>query len=839
MEITNTTTYPMDVEAVKNVSVMTDRLKKRLKEWQEATPKVSSRSSRAFTESWKQTEGLHVDYRWAKASQNMFKAAVPVIREGELIVGSQTPDVRGADVTIAADPVRLLKQLDERRLYRIMSDRESASISEEDEKVFREDAEYWIEHLEPSDFVASLKEELGEKHFDLCFQRSRIFGHEQMLKRGGRRSTAKLPAQSSECALCPRLLNEGLNGIIARVKAELDKMVKEGHGTIGATIAAGNKYYLLKSMIIALEAVIDWANRHAEVARSLAEKESDPVRKKELEKIAEHCNWVPANPPRSFWEAVQFVRFIHLAHRLEVPGRPGGSIGRLDQYLYPYYEKDLREGKITAQEAAELLGCLWLKTRELETLNSFEERIKGFVGSLFANVTIGGQTKEGRDATNELSWIILEVMRQMKLSEPSVYIRYHSGMSHDFLIHALECNRDFGGGNPAFMNDEIGTAKFIDRGVTLDDATEWVASGCLGINLAGIDQHNGPSGHVNQAKVFEVTLYNGFDPRTGKQVGLKTGDVTKFTSIDQLYEAFLKQSDYFTEIMRKDYFIRRTGLGEKPNPAFGSSLFPASITTGLGPGKGGVKYACNGGYWVADRGTSDVTDSLAAIKYLVFDKKKLTMAELLEALKAKWEGHEDVHQMCLKAPKFGNDDDYVDDIFNYISLKTQEILLKRPDPFTGEKPFLFKGAAAGHIALGEAVGALPNGRTAYTSLNDGFSSAMPGMDVKGPTAVINSATKVDHTWNEVGFVHNMKFSKSALNTREKLDNIATLIKTYFARGGWHIQCNIHSAEELLEAKKHPEKYEDLIVRVAGFCAYFVDLEPSTQDEIISRTLHAV
>jgi len=836
MVINNATTNPVDVEAVKNVNVMTDRLKNRVKEWQEAIPKVSPRSSRAFTESWKQTEGLHRDLRWAKASQNMFKAAVPVIREGELIVGSQTPDVRGADVTIAIDPINLLKQLDERALYRIMSDRESASISEEDEKVFREDAQYWIEHLPPDYTTDWLTEELGEKHFDVCFNEARVLGHEQMKHRRG----ARLPAVSSECALCTRLLNEGLNGIIAQVKAELEKMVKEGYGSPGATEAAGDKYYLLKSMIICLEAVIDWANRHAQVARSLAEKESDPVRKRELEKIAEHCDWVPANPPRSFWEAVQFVRFIHLAHRLEVPGRPGGSIGRLDEYLYPYYEKDLREGKITRQEAAELLGCLWLKTRELEQLNSFEERIKGFVGSLFANVTIGGQTKEGRDATNELSWIILEVMRQMKLSEPSVYIRYHSGMSHEFLIHALECNRDFGGGNPAFMNDEIGTARYIDRGVTLEDATEWVASGCLAINLAGIDQHNGPSGHVNQAKVFEVTLYNGFDPRTGKQVGLKTGDVTKFTSIDQLYEAFLKQSDYFTEIMRKDYFIRRSSsISNQPNPGFGSALFPASITTGLGAGKGGVKYACNGGYWVADRGTSDVTDSLAAIKHLVFDKKKLTMAELLESLKTNWEGHEDVHQMCLKAPKFGNDDDYVDDIFNYISLKTQEILLKRPDPFTGEKPFLFKGAAAGHIALGEAVGALPNGRTAYTSLNDGFSSAMPGMDVKGPTAVINSATKVDHTWNEVGFVHNMKFSKAMLNTPEKLEHLLTLIKTYFARGGWHIQCNIHSAEELLEAKKHPEKYEDLVVRVAGFCAYFVDLEPSVQDEIISRTLHTV
>lgn len=347
--------------------------------------------------------------------------------------------------------------------------------------------------------------------------------------------------------------------------------------------------------------------------------------------------------------------------------------------------------------------------------------------------------------------------------------------------------------------------------------------------------------NLNQAKIFEITLYNGFDPRTKKQLGLHTGDVTKFTSIEQFYEAFFKQEDYFADKMRKDYFIRRSvDLVHSPQSGLGSAfLLEDCITKGLAPLEGGARYPVTCNQWVGDRGITDVADCLAALKYLVFDNKKMTMAELMDALKVNWEGKEDMRQVCLKAPKYGNDDDYVDDIFNHVSMKTQEILQSRPDPFTGLKPFLFKGAAAGHIQHGMVVGALPNGRKAWTSVNDGGTSAMPGTDVKGPTALINSATKVPHARECMGIVHNMKFSKQLLNTPEKLEKVLALIKTFFARGGWHTQFNIVNAEELLDAKKHPEKWQNLMVRVAGYSAYFVDLPPSLQDEIIARTLHEV
>jgi formate C-acetyltransferase len=512
----------------------------------------------------------------------------------------------------------------------------------------------------------------------------------------------------------------------------------------------------------------------------------------------------------------------------------------MDQYLYPWYKKDVSEGKITRQEAAELLGCLWLKLRDNDYLQTLSAKEWAVMGMINANVTLGGRTKEGRDSTNELSWLILEVMRQMKLSEPAVYIRYNDGMSKEFLIHALECNRDFEGGNPSFLNDELGINRYLDRGIRLEDAVEWVASGCLGVNMAGVDIHTGGSQHLNQAKIFEITLYDGFDPRMGKQLGPKTGDVTKFTSIEQFYEAFFKQMDYFAGQMRKHWFITR-GLkgiiGESTdNSGLACAMLEDCITKGLGPKEGGGRYPVNSIEWIGDRGITDVADCLVAIKYLVFDKKKLTMAELMEAMKVNWEEKEYIHQACLKAPKYGNDDDYVDDIFNYVSLKSQEILLK-PDPFTGLKPFLFKGAGGGHVIHGQVVGALPNGRKAGTPVNDGGTSPMAGMDVKGPTAVINSATKVNHAWNAMGIVHNMKFDKALLNTPEKLEKLLTLIKTFMDRGGWHIQFNIVNPQDLIDARKHPEKWANLIVRVAGFSAYFVDLPYAVQDEIIARTLH--
>jgi formate C-acetyltransferase len=841
-----TGTPQVNGEEIRRLSVVTNRVKKLKQEWEEARPIIYVDDTLLFTKSWKETEGLPVDLRWAKAFEKRLKECPITIRDGELIVGSLTKFVKGVNLLAAMKPREVLDMLNRGLFDRKLSDTVPAEISEEDARRLREDCEYWVANMPPSYINAALKETLGEDHFDLLMDRAMIFEGRGVRVEPDRGLFENWGAMGGGTPQphAP-VLHNGLNHIIALAKAEMEKVLAEGAGVpdgnggvAASTAVAYRKYVLLQSIIICCQAVIDFARRHAELARSLAAKETNPERKKELEKIAEHCEWVPANPPRSFWEALQSLRFLHLACYKESPERAEHGLGRLDQMLWPYYEKDLKEGKITRQQAAELLGCFWLKTREAENLVSIKREHRAAPGTLLPNVTIGGRDERGRDVTNELSWMVLEVMRQMKLSEPAVYVRYHDGMSKDFLLFALECCRDFGGGNPAFLNDALGTARYLARGVKVEDAVDWHASGCLAYNLECAEHPSGKF-NLNQAKIFEITLYNGFDPRTGKQVGLKTGDVTQFTSIEQLYEAFLKQVDYFAERMRKHYFVWwSVEMENAPRSGWRAAmLYEDCIPKGLTPREGGARYPVTCMAWVGDRGLTDVADSLAAIKYLVFDTKQVTMAELLEALKNNWEGHEDLRQKCLKAPKYGNDDDYVDEIFNYISMKVQQILLSRPDPFTGLKPFLFKGAAAGHVIHGLAVGALPNGRKAYTPINDAGTSPMPGADVKGPTAVINSATKAPHAWECVGIAHNMKLSKPLLNTPEKLEKVLALIKTFMARGGWHIQFNVHSVEELLEARKHPEKYRNLLVRVGGYSAYFVDLPPELQDEIIARTMH--
>jgi pyruvate formate-lyase/glycerol dehydratase family glycyl radical enzyme len=827
----------LDEKEVKKLNILTDRVKKLRQEWEDAQPVVCPEDSILFTKSWKETEGMPVDLRWAQAFKKRLMESPVVIRDGELIVSSLTKHIKGVNLIAAFKPEQVLEMLEDGRFARTMSDTASAAIDETDAQLLKEDAKYWVEHMPPDYINDKLRNELGENHTELFIDKGGILEGPFLKATQERGLFQDCGAWGGILCLHSPVIDCGLNAIIERANAEMAKMSHEGD--ISSTDAS-RKYNLLQSVVISCQAIIDWAKRYAELARTMAKKEANTVRRKELEKIAEICDWVPANPPRSFWEAVQSVRFIHLAIRKEQPLRPENSVGRLDQILNRYYEKDFKNGAISRQEAAELLGCFWLKIREVEILQTQPPKTRIAPGSNLPDVTIGGRDEHGRDVTNELSWIILEVMRQMKLSEPAVYIRYHTGLSDEFLIYALECNRDLQGGIPAFLNDELGSARYIARGVAPKDATDWAASGCLGYHLETAE-HGGGQMHLNQAKILELTLYDGFDPRTGKQLGPKTGDATKFTSFDQICNAYYKQVDYFADEMRKDYFIRWS-TDQEINFNSGLScalLFEDSIQKGLPPSKGGCRYPVACTAWVGDRGITDVADSLAAIKYLAFDNKKITMAELIEAMKSNWNGKEEIHEMCLKSPKYGNDDDYVDNIFNMISTKTQEILQSRPDPFTGAKPFLYKGAAAGHIIHGLVVGALPNGRKAGTSINDAGTSAMPGMDTQGPTALINSATKVPHAKEVVGIAHNMKFSKSIFNSKEKLKKLSVLLRVFFARGGWHIQFNVHSVAELLDAKVHPENWRNLMVRVGGYSAYFVDLPASLQDEIIARTMHEI
>ncbi|MBN1367891.1 MAG: pyruvate formate lyase family protein, partial [Dehalococcoidales bacterium] len=581
----------MNAGETRKLNVLTDRVKKRRQEWEEAIPIVCPESSVSFTKSWKETEGLPADLRWAYAFERRMREAPIVIRDGELIVGSFTKPVKGIDLIVALKPTQVFDMIKAGRFTRTMSDTASATIDENDLKLLNEDVQYWVDNLPPDYINEKLRQELGENHMDLLNDRGGVFEGPFLKATQERGLFQDNGAWGGILCLHSPVIDKGLNEVIARAEQEIEKITLQDKDVASEKSPLNRKFNLLKSVIITCKAIIDWANRHAETARDMAKTETNDVRRKELEIIGEICDWVPANPPRNFWEAVQATRFLHFAIRKEQPYRPENSIGRLDQMLYPYYEKSIKEGLIDRQKAAELLGCFWLKTRECEALQTQPPKTRIAPGTNLPDVTIGGRDENGKDVTNELSWIILEVMRQMRLSEPAVYVRYHSGMSDEFMLYALECNRDLQGGNPAFLNDELGTARHLARGAKPKDAADWAASGCLGYHME-YTEHGGGQMHLNQAKIFELTLNNGIDPKTGKQLGPKTGDVTKFTSIAQLYEAFFKQEDYFAEALHKDYSVRwRTDQKIGYNSGLSCvMLFEDSIPKGIVPSKGGSRY---------------------------------------------------------------------------------------------------------------------------------------------------------------------------------------------------------------------------------------------------------
>ena len=537
---------------------------------------------------------------------------------------------------------------------------------------------------------------------------------------------------------------------------------------------------------------------------------------------------------------MQCVRLYHLVCWKESSDRPEVPIGRLDQLLYPYFKKDFEEGKTSLQDAAELLGALWLKIREVENLVTIPREQRAAPGSLLPNITLCGVNEKGEELTNELSWLIVETMAQVKLSEPAIYIRVSDKMPDEFLLHAIDCNVRFGGGNPAFLNDAEGTQRYLDRGVPLEDACDWNASGCLGYHLSSME-HLGGGHNINQIKVFELALTDGFDPRIKKQIGPHTGDPRTFKSIDDVKEAYYKQLAYFCPILMR---IKTLGLATEITDGPMSGLrvamqYEDCIPNGLTPKEGGARYPEGWTSWFGSRGLVDVADSLSALKKLVFDDGTVTMDEMMDAIEHNWDGYEDIRQACINCPKYGNDDDYVDEIYDEVNKKVVEIMQDRIDPITGRKPMLFIGAAAGHTAIGRSIGALPNGRLAFTPVDDAACSALPGMDVNGPTCTINSATRDAYAREYVGYAMNMKFSKSVLNTEEKRKKLAQLIRTFIKRDGWHIQFNIHSVEELQAALENPAEHKNLLVRVGGYSAYFIDLPRELQKEIVNRTMHEI
>jgi formate C-acetyltransferase len=587
----------------------------------------------------------------------------------------------------------------------------------------------------------------------------------------------------------------------------------------------------LRAMWTAAGAVICFAGRHAEKAEEMAANESNPQRQAELRKIADVCRHVPAHAPRDFWEALQAYWFTHLGVISELNTWDSFCPGRLDQHLYPFYEQGLADGTLTRDRAKELLECFWVKFNNQPAPPKVGvTAAESGTYTDFANINNGGLKADGSDGVNELTYLILEVVDEMRLLQPSSNLQLSKKSPERFLKRGIEIIRK-GWGQPSIFNADLVVEELLRQGKSIEDARTGGTSGCVETGAFGKEAYI-LTGYFNLTKVLEITLNNGLDPRTGKRIGLETGNPRNFSSFDELFAAYRKQLHRFIEIkVRGNNIIERIYAQYMPAP-FLSLLIEDCIAKGKDYNDGGPRYNTT---YIMAVGPGSCTDSLAAIRYHVFDRKDIAMAELLEALEANFKGHERTMQVLLnKTPKYGNDDEYADalltDLFNAFYAEVNG----RKNTKGGNYRVNYLSTTC-HVYFGSVTGATPDGRKAYEPLSDGI-SPVQGADRRGPTAVLKSAARMDHA-RTGGTLLNQKFTPQLLEGEEGIDRLAHLVRSYFKLDGHHIQFNVVTAETLRAAQENPEKYRDLIVRVAGYSDYFCDLTTALQNEIIARTEH--
>lgn len=592
---------------------------------------------------------------------------------------------------------------------------------------------------------------------------------------------------------------------------------------------ATDKQQELQAMDISCDAAILFAERHADMADRMAEEEADPVRKAELRKIADVCRWVPAHAPRDMQEAIQMYWFVHLGTVTELNGWDCMNPGHIDQHLYPFYEKGLKDGTLTRDKAKELISCLWIK------FNNQPAPPKVGITALesgtyndFTNINIGGIDREGKDAVNELSYMILEIQEELHELQPGLSIHVSKVNPDEFVMAGARVIRQ-GHGYPSCFNPDTYTKELIRQGKTVEDANEGGCSGCIEVGAFGKEAYI-LTGYLNTPKVFEITLNNGIDPITGKKLGLETGDPRTFKTYEELYEAYHKQMVHFVnmKLAVNNYIERMFSLYA---PATFLSLFiDDCISKGKDYYSGGARYNTT---YIQCTGLGTITDCLSTLKKHVFEEKRFSMDELLTAVSNNFEGNEKMRQYIInRTPFFGNDDDYADSIAVKVYDDLVEAIEGHPNT-RGGKTQLNMLSTTCHNYFGSVCGASVNGRLAKFAISDGTSPAH-GADTNGPTAVIKSLGKLDQT-KSGGTLLNVRFVPTLLKRDEDLKKLVSLIRAYFNMGGHHIQFNIVDTQTLLDAQKEPENYKDLLVRVAGYSDYFNDMTEQLQNEIIART----
>ncbi len=783
---------------------MTDRVARLRAASLKAQPWLSSERAELMTRFYRnESAGLSVPVRRANSFAYLLEHKTICINPGELIVGERGPSPKGTPTypELCCHTMSDLEIIDGREKIRFAVDGHVREVYE------REIIPFWRGRSIRDAIFAQVPDEWKaayEAGVFTEFMEQRAPGH---------------------TVLDDKIYRRGFDEAIAEIDASVGAL------DLINDPRAYDKREELRAMRICAQAIIRFAERHAEEAERLAASEKDAAREAELLRIASNCRRVPAHAPRDFWEALQMYWFVHLGVITELNTWDSFCPGRLDQHLYPFYRRELEAATLTEEQARELLECFWVKFNNQPAPPKVGvTAAESGTYTDFCNINSGGLTADGNDGVNDLTYLILDVIDEMRLLQPSSNIQVSARNPDRFVKRACEIVRK-GWGQPSVFNADCIVEELLRQGKSLEDARCGGTSGCVEVGAFGKEAYI-LTGYFNLPKVLELTLARGFDARTGKTVGIDTGDPAGWQNFDVAFAAFSKQLRHLIELkVRSNNVIERIFATEMPAP-FLSTLIDDCIRNGRDYNEGGARY--NSSY-IMPVGPATVADSLSAIKFHVFDRRDVTMGEILEAVKANFEGREPLRQTLWNmTPRFGNDDSYADGILASVVDLLHEILDGRPNTRGGQYHVNYLSTTC-HVYFGSVCGATPDGRKAWEPVSDGI-SPVQGADRRGPTAVLRSAAHFNHA-RTGGTLLNQKFNPQVVAGEAGIEKLTQLIRTYFRMGGHHIQFNVVTAEALRAAQREPEKHRDLIVRVAGYSDYFCDLTTALQDEIIARTEH--
>ena len=799
---------------------MNERIQRLRKELTEQKPYVDGERCKIFTESMKTTDGLPIIIRRAKSFYEVLDKMTVWVKPGELIVGNMAKNAKSSPVFPEYSAQWILEELDGKP-YR-WEDRpgDKFYILPEDEKIVRECAEYWN----------------GKTLYD--------YVRKNLPKEVNDAWDAGVTDETWVCAAglgneivdYKMVVEKGLEDVLTRIQEKKDSIDILDPDAL-------KQLHFLEAAKLGNEAVLNYSNRLADKCEEEAGKTDDPEYKKELMELAEICRYVPFHPARTFQEAVQSIFMVLLAVHMESNGH-AISLGRFDQYVYPLYKKDIEEGRITKEKALEIIECFFIKCNELNKLRSWPDT-EFFMGyQMFINLAICGQTVDGKDATNDISRMCIQACRELKLITPSVSAKYFDGTTDEVLMDALEATIEHKGGMPAFYNDKAFIKILREMGVAEEDLVDWCPDGCIEASIPGKWDFAAKGPWLSIEKVLEITLNNGKDPATGTVFRKPDKDIVASSSMEDIFEEYKKTLKYFLDLNCLTEHINDEVHVRYDLNAFRSSLVQDCIGRCLDLVEGGALYSADGG---PTAGTISAGDALTGIEYLVFDKKILTMEQLLHACATNFEdesttptGKEIQMIMKNKVPKFGNDDDYADKwvvaIEEYVGHSLNHDY-KSSKYGKGPVPCCFaysQTPVTGNISFGSRIGATPDGRSAGEPVNNGVSPAN-GSERNGATAACNSVAKIPTIYDQKGNIFNMRLAPSTIANQESRQKILDMMRALFDKDAEQIQFNVVDNEVLKEAQKRPEDFPDLMVRVSGYSALFTSLGVACQNDVINRT----